>query len=45
LSCSSIRERVLQEQYTYKVISSIVKHKSPTEDEINGIDKDRYGES
>ena len=45
LSCSSIRERVLQEQYTYKVISSIVKHTSPTEDEINGIDKDRYWES
>ena len=32
------------EKYTYKVINSIVKHTSTTEDEINWIDKNRYWE-
>ncbi len=45
LSCPVLWESTMAEQYTYKVISSIVEHKSPTEDEINWIDKDRYWES
>ena len=32
------------QKYTYKVISSIVKHVSTTEDEINGVDRNRYWE-
>ena len=32
-------------QYDYKVISSVVKHKSTTEDQINWIDRDKYWES
>ena len=39
LSCSSSWE------YTYKVLSSIVKHDSTTEDEINWIYIDKYWES
>ncbi len=30
------------EQYSYKIISSVVKHKSTTDDQINWIDRDRY---
>ena len=36
LKCGSTTE------YSYKVISSVVKHKSTTEDQINWIDRDRY---
>ena len=32
-------------QYGYKVINSVVKHKSTTEDQINWIDRDKYWES
>ena len=33
------------EEYSYKVISSVVKHNSATEDQINWIDRDRYWEN
>ena len=33
------------EEYSYKVISSVSKHVSTTEDEINWIDRDKYWES
>ncbi len=33
------------EQYSYKVISSVVKHKSTTDEQINWIDRNRYGEN
>ena len=33
------------EEYVYKVISSVVKHTSTTDDQINWIDRDKYGES
>ena len=32
-------------QYGYRVISSVVKHDSTTEDQINGIDRDKYWET
>ena len=41
--CRWFWSKVLNTKYTYKVISSIVKHVSTTEDEINWIDKNRYG--
>ena len=31
-------------EYSYKVISSVVKHDSTNEDQINWIDRDKYGE-
>lgn len=34
----------IMEQYSYKVISSIVKHKSTTDEQINWIDHNRYWE-
>ena len=43
--CNSKRDSALSEEYTYKIISSITKHVSTTEDEINWIDRDRYGEN
>ena len=33
------------EEYGYKVISSVVKHNSATDDQINWIDRDRYWEN
>ena len=33
------------EKYSYKVINSVVKHDSTNEDEINWIDRDKYGEN
>ncbi len=33
------------EEYLYKVISSVVKHTSTTDDQINWIDRDKYWES
>ncbi len=33
------------EKYIYKVISSVVKHTSTTEDQINWIDRDKYWET
>ena len=38
LSCKS------SEKYTYKFVSSVAKHTSTTDDEINGIDFFKYGE-
>mgnify|MGYP002853791363 CR=1 FL=1 len=35
----------LKKQYTYKFLSSIIKHDSVNEDEINWIDYDRYWEA
>ena len=32
-------------QYGYRVISSVVKHDSTTEDQINWVDRDKYGET
>ena len=43
-SCRWFSSKALNTKYTYKVISSIVKHVSTTEDEINWIDRDRYWE-
>ena len=44
-----VSEKVLKcgwgEKYSYKVINSIVKHDSTSEDEINWIDKEKYGEN
>ena len=39
LQCSSSRN------YTYKILSSVIKHDSTTEDEINGILYDKYWDS
>ena len=39
---SGMGRTIRWEKYIYKVISSIVKHTSTTEDEINGIDRNRY---
>ena len=33
------------EQYSYKVMSSVVKHKSTTDEQINWIDRNRYWEN
>ena len=33
------------EKYSYKVINSVVKHDSTNEDEINWVDRDKYGEN
>ena len=33
------------EKYTYKFISSVVKHDSTTDEEINWVERDLYGES
>ncbi len=35
----------IMEQYSYKVISSVIKHKSTTDDQINWIDRNRYWEN
>jgi len=43
-SCRWFSWKTLSEKYSYKVVSSIVKHTSTTEDEINWIDRNRYGE-
>lgn len=43
-SCRWSWRRTMNRKYTYKVISSIVKHVSTTEDEINWIDKNKYWE-
>ena len=32
-------------EYSYKVINSVVKHKSTTEDQINWIDRDKYSDT
>ena len=41
---SGLGRTIRWEKYTYKVISSIVKHVSTTEDEINWVDRNRYWE-
>ena len=44
-SASSLACYGKNRQYWYKVISSVVKHKSTTEDQINWIDRDKYWEN
>ena len=43
-SCGNFKLKLMNTKYTYKVVSSLVKHVSTTEEEINWVDKNRYGE-